>query len=78
MKDGSLLCFVVSFEIHQTMKEGSFLRFVVSFEIHQTMKEGSLLCFVVGYEIHQTRMPHIVFLVSLESFQQGGVHGLVP
>jgi hypothetical protein len=23
-------------------------------------------------------MPHIVFLVSLESFQQGGVHGLVP
>jgi hypothetical protein len=58
------------------MKEGSLLCFVVSFEIHQTMKEGSLLCFVVGYEIHQTGMPHIVFLVSLESSRQGGVHGL--
>jgi hypothetical protein len=37
------------------------------------MKEGSLFC---NYEIHQTRMLQIVFLVSLESSWQGGVHGL--
>jgi hypothetical protein len=37
------------------------------------MKEGSLFC---SYEIHETRMLQIVFLVSLESSQQGGVHGL--
>jgi len=37
------------------------------------MKEGSLFC---SYEIHQTRMLQIMFLVSLESCQQGGVHGL--
>jgi len=44
--------------------------------IYVSMKEGSLLCFVVSYEIHQTGMPHIMFLVSLESSRQGGVHGL--
>jgi len=37
------------------------------------MKEGSLFC---SYEIHRTRMLQIVFLVSLESSQRGGVHGL--
>jgi hypothetical protein len=37
------------------------------------MKEGSLFC---GYEIHQIGMLQIVFLVSLESSRQGGVHGL--
>jgi hypothetical protein len=34
-----------------------------------------LFCFC-SYEIHQTRMLQIVFLVSLESSQQGEVHGL--
>jgi hypothetical protein len=29
-----------------------------------------------SYEIHQIEMFQIVSLVSLESFQQGGVHGL--
>jgi hypothetical protein len=38
-----------------------------------SMKEGSLFC---SYEIHQTRMLQIMFLVSLESSQGGGVHGL--
>jgi hypothetical protein len=35
-------------------------------------------CFVLfcSYEIHQTRMLQIMFLVSLESSQRGGVHGL--
>ncbi len=37
------------------------------------MKEGSLFC---RCEIHQTGMLQIVFLVSLESFQREGVHGL--
>jgi hypothetical protein len=37
------------------------------------MKEGSLFC---TYEIHQTGMLQIVFLVSLGSSWQGGVHGL--
>jgi hypothetical protein len=41
--------------------------------IYRSMKEGSLLC---SYEIHWTRMLQIVLLVSLESSQQGGVHGL--
>ncbi len=40
-----------------------------------SMEEGSLFCFVV-YEIHSTRMLHIMFLVSLENSQWGGVHGL--
>ncbi len=41
------------------------------------MKEGSLFCFVLecSYEIHRTRMLKIVFLVSLECSQRGGVHG---
>jgi hypothetical protein len=34
------------------------------------MKEGNLFCF----EIHKIKMFHIVFLVSLESSWQGGVH----
>jgi isopenicillin N synthase-like dioxygenase len=38
------------------------------------MKEGSLFCSI---EIHRTGMLQIVFLMSLESSQQGGVHGLV-
>ncbi len=38
-----------------------------------SMKEGSLFC---TYEIHRTGMLQIVFLVSLESSQRGGVHGL--
>jgi hypothetical protein len=29
-----------------------------------------------SYEIHRTGMLRIMFLVSLESSQQGGVHGL--
>ncbi len=29
-----------------------------------------------NYEIHWTRMLHIMFLMSLESFRWGGVHGL--
>jgi hypothetical protein len=37
------------------------------------MKEGNLFC---SYEIHQIGMLHIVFLASLESSQQRGVHGL--
>jgi hypothetical protein len=42
------------------------------------MKEGSLFCFVFyrSYEIHQTGLLQIVFLVSLESSQSEGVHGL--
>ncbi len=40
---------------------------------HLSMKEGSLFCI---YEIHWTGMLQIVFLVSLESFWRGGVHGL--
>jgi hypothetical protein len=39
------------------------------------MKEGSFVLFC-SYEIHQTRMLQIMFLVSLESSQRGGVHGL--
>jgi len=51
------------------------LRYVLKSRIaqHLSMKEGSLFC---SYEIHQTRMLQIVFLVSLESSQLGGVHGL--
>jgi hypothetical protein len=37
------------------------------------MKEGSLFC---SYEIHGTGMLQIVFLMSLESSQQGRVPGL--
>jgi hypothetical protein len=37
-----------------------------------SMKEGSLFC---SYEIHQTGMLQIMFLMSLESSRQGGVHG---
>jgi hypothetical protein len=42
------------------------------------MKEGSLFCFVLfcSYEIHRTKMLQIEFLVSLESPQKEGVHGL--
>ncbi len=42
------------------------------------MKEGSLFCFVLfcSYKIHGTKMLRIVFLVALESSQQGAVHGL--
>jgi hypothetical protein len=42
------------------------------------MKDGSLFCFVLfcSHEIHQTRMLQIMFLMSIESSQRGGVHGL--
>jgi hypothetical protein len=53
-------------------KTKKFLKLVT----HLSMKEGSLFCFVCSYEIHQTRTLEIVFLVSLESSPQGGVHGL--
>jgi hypothetical protein len=37
-----------------------------------------IVCFVLfcSYEIHKTKMLQIMFLVSLESSQSGGVHGL--
>ncbi len=38
-----------------------------------SMKEGSLFC---SYEIHGTVMLQIMFLMSLESSPQGGVHEL--
>jgi hypothetical protein len=40
------------------------------------MKQGSFVCFVCTDEIHQAGMLQIVFLVSLESSQGGGVHQL--
>jgi hypothetical protein len=40
------------------------------------MKEGSLFLLFCTYEIHPTGMLQITFLVSLESSQGGGVHGL--
>ncbi len=46
--------------------------------VYLFMKEGSLDCFVLycSYEIHWTRMLQIVFLASLQTSWQGGVHGL--
>jgi hypothetical protein len=41
-----------------------------------SMKEGSLFVLFCTYEIHPTRMLKIVFLVSWESSQGGGVHCL--
>jgi hypothetical protein len=43
-----------------------------------SMKEDSLCCFVLfrTYEINRIRILHIVFLVSLESSQRIGLHGL--
>jgi hypothetical protein len=48
-----------------------------SFSIY-LMKEVCLFCFVLycRYEIHQSWMLKIVFLLSFESSQQRGVHGL--
>jgi len=40
------------------------------------IKEGSFFVLFCTYEIHQIGMFQIVFLVSLESSRQGGVHGL--
>jgi hypothetical protein len=43
------------------------------------MKEGTLFvlfCFVSSYEIHQTKVLGVIFLVSLESSQGGGVRQL--
>jgi hypothetical protein len=40
------------------------------------MKEGSLFVFFCADEIHRTGMLQIMFLVLLQSSQQGGVHGL--
>jgi hypothetical protein len=40
------------------------------------MKEGDSFSFVCTYEIHQTGMLQITFLVSLESSQREGVHGI--
>jgi hypothetical protein len=39
------------------------------------MKEGSLFLFC-SYGIHQTEMLQVMFLMSLESSRQGGVHGV--
>jgi hypothetical protein len=41
-----------------------------------SLKEGSLFCFVLfcDDEVHQIGMLQIMFLVSLESSIQGGVH----
>jgi hypothetical protein len=38
--------------------------------------EGRQFVLFCSYEIHQTIMLQIVFLMSLESSQRGGVHGL--
>jgi hypothetical protein len=43
---------------------------------HLSMKDVCLCCFVCTYKIHRTGMLQIAFLVSLESSQWGGVHGL--
>jgi hypothetical protein len=40
------------------------------------MKQGSLFVLFCTYEIHPTGMLQIAFLVSLESSQGEGVHGL--
>jgi len=47
--------------------------------VNLSMKESRLFvlfCFVCTNEIHRTGMLQIVFFVSLESSQGGGVHGL--
>jgi hypothetical protein len=41
-----------------------------------SMKEGCLFVLFRSYEIHRTGMLQIMFLVPLESFIQGRVHGL--
>ncbi len=41
-----------------------------------SMKQGSLFVLFCTYEIHPTGMLQIAFLVSLESSQGEGVHGL--
>ncbi len=51
----------------------NLFNFLYGFHAHLSMKEGSLFC---SYEVHQIGMLQIVFLVSLESSQRGGVHGL--
>jgi hypothetical protein len=48
-------------------------RFLSRTAQHLSMNEGSLVC---SDEIHETKMLQIVFLVSLEGSQPGGVHGL--
>jgi hypothetical protein len=53
--------------------KGHFLHLFLHSSNHLSMKEGSLFC---SSEIHRTGMLQIVFLVSLESSRQGGVHGL--
>jgi hypothetical protein len=49
-------------------------------EVVMSMKEGGLFCFVVMRSTRSTKpgcfMLQIMFLVSLESSRQGGVHGL--
>jgi hypothetical protein len=50
----------------------SFLGIWFCRSINLSMKEGSLFC---SYEIHWTRMLQIMFMVSLESSWQEGVHG---
>jgi hypothetical protein len=44
--------------------------------IFTSIYEGSCFVLFCSYEIHQTGMFQIMFLVSLESSQQGWVHGL--
>jgi len=40
------------------------------------MKQGSLFVLFYSYDIHRTEMLQVGFLVSLESSQRGGMHGL--
>ncbi len=44
--------------------------------VYLRRKVVCLFCFVCTYEMHRTRMLQLMFSVSLESSQWGGVHGL--
>jgi hypothetical protein len=46
------------------------------YTIHKSIYEGRWFVLFCSYEIHRTGMLRIMFLVSLESSQRGGVHGL--
>jgi hypothetical protein len=50
--------------------------FICLFSSHlKTIYGGKQFVLFCNYEIHQTKMLQIVFLVSSEKSQQGGVHG---
>jgi len=55
-----------------------FLPKVLNVDLSIIYLSRKVFCFVLlcSYEVHQIGMFQIVFLVSLESSQQGGVHGL--